>query len=55
VFGTGIILPFAGMLQGALTGGSGFDGINNTVDLVLTKIGPMSTIMFAIFVKMKIE
>jgi flagellar protein FlaJ len=55
VFGTGIILPFAGMLQGALTGGSGFEGINNTVDLVLTKIGPMSTIMFAIFVKMKIE
>ena len=55
VFGTGLILPFSGMLQSALTGGGGFEGINNTIDLVLTKIGPISTIMFAIFVKMKIE
>ncbi|ABR56730.1 type II secretion system F family protein [Methanococcus aeolicus] len=55
VFGTGLILPFSGMLQSALTGGGGFDGINNTIDLVLTKIGPISTIMFAIFVKIKIE
>ncbi len=55
VFGTGIILPFSGMLQGALSGGGGFEGINNTIGLVLTKIGPMATIMFAIFVKMKIE
>ena len=55
VFGTGLILPFSGMLQSALTGGGGFEGINNTIDLVLTKIGPISTMMFAIFVKMKIE
>ena len=55
VFGTGIILPFSGMLQSALGGGGGFEGINSTIDLVLTKIGPLSTMMFAIFVKMKIE
>ena len=54
-FGTGLVLPFTGMLQGALSGGGGFEGITNTVDLVLTKIGPVSTIIFAVFVKMKIE
>ncbi len=55
IFGTGLILPFAGMLQGALAGGTGFEGVINTVDLVIGKIGLASTVMFAIFVKMKIE
>lgn|GEM_PF-2120163 len=55
VFGVGMILPFAGMMQSALGGQQGFDGIINTIDLVLTKIGPISTLVFAIFIKMKIE
>ncbi|AEF96674.1 type II secretion system F family protein [Methanotorris igneus] len=55
VFGVGLILPFAGMIQSALGSQQGFPGIIDTVDLILTKIGPISTIIFTIFIKMKIE
>ncbi|AEH06692.1 type II secretion system F family protein [Methanothermococcus okinawensis] len=55
VFGVGMILPFAGMLLSSLQGGMGFSGIINTTNLLLTKIAPMATIVFTIFIKMKIE
>ncbi|EHP87225.1 type II secretion system F family protein [Methanotorris formicicus] len=55
VFGVGLILPFSGMIQSALGGQQGFSGIVDTLDIVLTKIGPISTIIFTIFIKMKIE
>ncbi|WP_421078376.1 type II secretion system F family protein [Methanothermococcus sp. Ax23] len=55
IFGVGIILPFSGMLLSSLQGNMGFDGIINTTDLLLTKITPLVTAIFAIFIKMKIE
>ncbi|MCS3901909.1 type II secretion system F family protein [Methanococcus voltae] len=55
VFGAGLILPFAGLLQASLGGQQGYDGVINAVELVLFKIGPLSTIVFGIFIKMKIE
>ncbi|WP_292460885.1 type II secretion system F family protein [Methanothermococcus sp.] len=55
VFGVGMILPFSGMLISSLQGNLGFNGIINTTDLVLTKIAPMATAIFAVFIKMKIE
>ncbi len=54
-FGTGLILPFSGMLQGALSGGGGYDGINNTLNFVMGTMGPMLTIVFTLFVKWKID
>jgi len=55
VFGVGIILPFSGMMLSSIQGNAGFSGIINTVDLVLTKIAPVLALVFAIFVKFKIE
>jgi len=55
IFGIGLIIPFSGMIQSALGAQQGFDGIINAVDLVMTKIGLLSTIIFTIFIKMKIE
>jgi len=55
VFGVGMIMPFSGMLQQAFAGGGGFEGIINAIDLIMLKLGPMATMVFAIFVKMKIE
>ncbi|CAF29595.1 type II secretion system F family protein [Methanococcus maripaludis] len=55
IFGIGLIIPFSGMIQSALGAQQGFDGIINAIDLVMGKIGLMSTIIFTIFIKMKIE
>ena len=55
LFGVGIILPFSGMLLSTIQSNTGFSGIINVVDLVLMKIAPISTIIFAIFIKLKIE
>ena len=55
LFGTGVILPFSGMMLSSIQGGGGFDGIINTVNMLLTKMAPMLTAIFAIFIKMKIE
>ncbi|MBW9222251.1 type II secretion system F family protein [Methanothermococcus sp. SCGC AD-155-C09] len=55
LFGTGMILPFSGMMLSSIQGGGGFDGIINTVNMLLTKMAPMLTAIFAIFIKMKIE
>ncbi|HIQ39327.1 MAG TPA: hypothetical protein EYH53_04900 [Methanothermococcus okinawensis] len=55
IFGVGIILPFAGMMLSAIQGNTGFSGIINTVDLILTKIAPISAAIFAVFIKLKIE
>jgi flagellar protein FlaJ len=55
IFGIGLIIPFSGMIQSALGAQQGFDGIINAIDLVMTKIGLLSTIIFTIFIKMKIE
>jgi len=55
IFGVGIILPFSGMMLSAIQGNMGFSGIINTVDLILTKIAPISAAIFAIFIKLKIE
>ncbi|ABO35938.1 type II secretion system protein [Methanococcus maripaludis C5] len=55
IFGIGLIIPFSGMIQSALGAQQGFDGIINAVDLVMGKIGLMSTVIFTIFIKMKIE
>ena len=55
VFGVGVILPFSGMMLSALQGNTGLTGVINTVDLVLTKIAPVLALVFAIFVKFKIE
>ncbi len=55
VFGVGMILPFSGMLLSSLQGGGGFEGIVNTTDVLLTKITPIATAIFAVFIKMKIE
>ncbi|XRO75438.1 type II secretion system F family protein [Methanocaldococcus sp. 28A] len=54
-FGVGLVLPFSGMVLSAMIANQGFQGILNTIDLLLTKIGPLLTIIFGIFVKMKIE
>ncbi len=55
VFGVGMILPFSGMLLSSLQGGGGFEGIISTTDVLLTKIAPVATAIFAVFIKMKIE
>ena len=55
VFGVGVILPFSGMMLSSIQGNAGLTGIINTVDLVLTKIAPVLALVFAIFVKFKIE
>ncbi|MBW9220969.1 type II secretion system F family protein [Methanothermococcus sp. SCGC AD-155-M21] len=55
LFGTGVILPFSGMMLSSIQGGGGFDGIINTVDMLLSKMAPMLTAVFAIFIKMKVE
>ncbi|WP_459201580.1 type II secretion system F family protein [Methanococcus sp. CF] len=55
IFGIGLIIPFSGMIQSALGAQQGFDGIINAIDLVMGKIGLMSTVIFTIFIKMKIE
>jgi len=55
VFGVGVILPFSGMMLSAIQGNAGLSGVINTVDLVLTKIAPVLALVFAIFVKFKIE
>ncbi len=54
-FGTGLILPFSGMILSTMMANQGFPGILNTMDLLLTKIGPLLTLIFGLFVKMKIE
>ncbi|WP_423792323.1 type II secretion system F family protein [Methanocaldococcus indicus] len=54
-FGTGIILPFSGMIISSMMGNQGLPGVINTMDLLLVKIGPMLTLIFGILVKMKIE
>ncbi|CAB3289938.1 Type II secretion system F domain protein [Methanocaldococcus lauensis] len=54
-FGVGLILPFSGMIISAMMSNQGFSGILNTIDLLLTKIGPMLTLIFGIFVKLKVE
>jgi len=55
VFGVGVILPFSGMMLSAIQGNTGLTGVINTVDLVLTKIAPVLALVFAVFVKFKIE
>jgi len=55
IFGVGIILPFSGMMLSAIQGNTGFSGIIETVDLILTKIAPISAAIFAVFIKLKIE
>jgi len=55
VFGVGLILPFSGMILSTMIANQGFPGILNTLDLLLTKIGPLLTLIFGIFVKLKIE
>ena len=55
IFGTGVILPFSGMLLSSMMGNQGFPGIINAIDLVLTKIGPMLALVFGIFVKFRVE
>ena len=55
IFGTGVILPFSGMMLSSMMGNQGFPGILNAVDLVLTKIGPALALIFGIFVKLKVE
>ncbi|MEO2116789.1 MAG: type II secretion system F family protein [Methanocaldococcus sp.] len=54
-FGTGLVLPFSGMILSAMMANQGFPGILNTIDLLLTKIGPLLTLIFGLFVKMKVE
>ncbi len=54
-FGTGLILPFSGMILSTMMANQGFPGILNTIDLLLTKIGPLLTLIFGLFVKMKVE
>ncbi|WP_456373916.1 type II secretion system F family protein [Methanocaldococcus sp.] len=54
-FGVGLILPFSGMIISTVMSNQGFNGILNTIDLLLTKIGPLLTLIFGIFVKLKIE
>ncbi|WP_457613893.1 type II secretion system F family protein [Methanocaldococcus sp.] len=54
-FGVGLILPFSGMILSTMIANQGFPGILNTLNLLLTKIGPLLTLIFGIFVKMKIE
>ncbi|ACV24843.1 type II secretion system F family protein [Methanocaldococcus fervens] len=54
-FGVGLILPFAGMILSTMISNQGFPGILNTLDLLLTKIGPLLTLIFGIFVKLKID
>ncbi|AIJ05958.1 Type II secretion system F domain protein [Methanocaldococcus bathoardescens] len=55
VFGVGLILPFSGMILSTMIANQGFTGILNTLDLLLTKIGPLLTLIFGIFVKLKVE
>lgn len=55
IFGVGMILPFSGMLLSSLQGGGGFEGIISTTNILLTKIAPVATAIFAVFIKMKIE
>ncbi len=55
IFGVGMILPFSGMLLSSLQGGGGFEGIISTTNVLLTKIAPVATAIFAVFIKMKIE
>ncbi|ENN95714.1 type II secretion system F domain-containing protein [Methanocaldococcus villosus KIN24-T80] len=54
-FGIGLIIPFSGMILSGMISNQGFPGILNTLDLLMTKIGPMLALFFGIFVKMKIE
>jgi len=55
LFGVGMILPFSGMMLSSIQGNMGFEGIINTIGLVLTKMAPLVTAIFAIFIKLKIE
>ncbi|HID47226.1 MAG TPA: hypothetical protein EYH15_05335 [Methanothermococcus okinawensis] len=55
VFGVGVILPFSGMMLSSIQGNTGLTGVINTLDLVLTKIAPVLALVFALFVKFKIE
>ncbi|XRP96243.1 type II secretion system F family protein [Methanocaldococcus sp. 16A] len=54
-FGVGLILPFSGMILSTMIANQGFPGILNALDLLLTKIGPLLTLIFGIFVKFKVE
>ncbi|AAB98779.1 hypothetical protein MJ_0780 [Methanocaldococcus jannaschii DSM 2661] len=54
-FGVGLILPFTGMILSTMIGNQGFSGILSTINLLLLKIGPLLTLIFGIFVKLKIE
>ncbi len=54
-FGTGIILPFSGMIISTMMANQGVAGVISTLNLLLTKIGPMLTLIFSILVKIKIE
>ncbi|ADC70072.1 Type II secretion system F domain protein [Methanocaldococcus sp. FS406-22] len=54
-FGVGLILPFTGMILSTMISNQGFSGILSTINLLLLKIGPLLTLIFGIFVKLKIE
>jgi len=54
-FGVGLVLPFSGMVLSAMMANQGFPGILNTIDFLLTKLGPLLTLIFGIFVKLKVE
>ncbi|WP_456471626.1 type II secretion system F family protein [Methanocaldococcus sp.] len=54
-FGTGVILPFTGMLLSAMMGNQGFQGIANALNFIMINLGPMLSAIFGIFVKMKVE
>ncbi|WP_456472680.1 type II secretion system F family protein [Methanocaldococcus sp.] len=54
-FGVGLIMPFSGLIMSAMISNQGFPGIANAVKFIMLNLGPLLTLIFGVFVKIKVE